>query len=96
MHTQAADCHENLVFAASAADCNPQCAAAGRVTVVEAEEIVEPGVIAPHQVHLPGAFVQRVVHVPALVNTSAPISGPRRDPRGCAWRNSLQTSAWNS
>jgi 3-oxoacid CoA-transferase subunit A len=34
---------------------------AGRVTVLEAEQVVEPGAIRPDDVHLPGVFVQRVV-----------------------------------
>ena len=37
---------------------------AGRVTIVEVEELVEPGEIDPAQVHLPGVFVQYVVHAP--------------------------------
>lgn len=34
---------------------------AGRITIAEVEELVEPGEIDPDQVHLPGIFVQRVV-----------------------------------
>lgn len=34
---------------------------AGRITIAEVEELVEPGGIDPDQVHLPGIFVQRVV-----------------------------------
>ena len=56
-----ADRHGNAVFHAAARNFNPVAAMAGRVTVVEAERVVEPGDIAPDQVHLPGAFVQRVV-----------------------------------
>jgi 3-oxoacid CoA-transferase subunit A len=44
---------------------NPLCAMAGRVTVAEVEELVEPGELDPEHVHTPGIFVQRVVHVPA-------------------------------
>jgi 3-oxoacid CoA-transferase subunit A len=36
------------------------CAAAGRITIAEVEELVEPGVLDPDQVHTPGIFVQRV------------------------------------
>ena len=43
---------------------NPLCAPAGRVTIAEVEELVEPGEIDPAEVHTPGIFVQRVVHVP--------------------------------
>jgi 3-oxoacid CoA-transferase subunit A len=51
----------NLVFHESARNFNPLCAMAGRVTVAEVEELVEPGELDPDRVHLPGIFVQRVV-----------------------------------
>ena len=57
------DRHGNLVFDASARNFNPLCAMAGRVTIAEVEELVEPGEIDPEQVHTPGVFVQRVVEV---------------------------------
>ena len=65
VHARYGDRHGNLVYEKSAANFNPLCAAAGRVTVAEVEELVEPGVLDPAQVHTPGIFVQRVVHVPA-------------------------------
>jgi 3-oxoacid CoA-transferase subunit A len=55
------DRHGNLVFNRSARNFNPLAAMAGRITVAEVEELVEPGEINPDQVHLPGIFVQRVV-----------------------------------
>ena len=55
------DRHGNLVFAKSARNFNPLAAMAGRVTIAEVEELVEPGAIDPDAVHLPGVFVQRVV-----------------------------------
>ncbi|MDF6022595.1 CoA transferase subunit A [Streptomyces sp. JH34] len=55
------DRHGNLVFNRSARNFNPLAAMAGRVTVAEVEELVEPGDIDPDHVHLPGIFVQRVV-----------------------------------
>ncbi|MFH8989787.1 CoA transferase subunit A [Streptomyces sp. NPDC017940] len=55
------DRHGNLVFNKSSRNFNPLAAMAGRVTVAEVEELVEPGGIDPDQVHLPGVFVQRVV-----------------------------------
>ena len=57
------DRHGNLVFNTSAMNFNPLCAMAGRVTVAEVEELVEPGELDPEHVHLPGIFVQRVVLV---------------------------------
>jgi 3-oxoacid CoA-transferase subunit A len=39
---------------------------AGRITIAEVEELVEPGDLDPEQVHTPGIFVQRVVHTPGV------------------------------
>jgi len=55
------DRHGNLVFNKSSRNFNPLCAMAGRVTVAEVEELVEPGEIDPDEVHLPGIYVQRVL-----------------------------------
>ena len=55
------DRHGNLVFSKSARNFNPLAAMAGRITVAEVEELVEPGAIDPDAVHVPGIFVQRVV-----------------------------------
>ncbi|QDQ14680.1 CoA transferase subunit A [Streptomyces spectabilis] len=55
------DRHGNLVFAKASRNFNPLAAMAGRVTVAEVEELVEPGAIDPDAVHLPGVFVHRVV-----------------------------------
>ncbi|MFI8868180.1 CoA transferase subunit A [Streptomyces sp. NPDC053707] len=55
------DRHGNLVFNRSARNFNPLAAMAGRITVAEVEELVEPGEIDPDHVHLPGILVQRVV-----------------------------------
>jgi 3-oxoacid CoA-transferase subunit A len=51
----------NAQFNASTRNFNVPAAMAGRVTVVEAEEVVEVGEIAPADVHLPGIFVKRIV-----------------------------------
>ncbi|MER7485827.1 CoA transferase subunit A [Streptomyces sp. NPDC126497] len=55
------DHHGNLVFRKAAANFNPLAAMAGRVTIAEVEELVEPGELAPDEIHLPGVYVQRVV-----------------------------------
>ncbi|HEX8971215.1 CoA transferase subunit A [Oryzihumus sp.] len=55
------DRHGNLVFHESARNFNPLAAMAGRVTIAEVEQLVEPGEIDADQVHLPGIFVQRVL-----------------------------------
>ena len=59
------DRHGNLVFRESARNFNPLAGMAGRVTVAEVEQLVEPGEIRPEDVHLPGVYVQRVVEVGA-------------------------------
>lgn len=55
------DRHGNLVFDKSARNFNPLAAMAGRVTIAEVEELIEPGTLNPDEIHLPGVFVQRVV-----------------------------------
>ncbi|GJF33352.1 succinyl-CoA--3-ketoacid-CoA transferase [Kitasatospora sp. NE20-6] len=57
------DRHGNLVFHKAARNFNPLAAMAGRVTIAEVEELVEPGVLDPDEIHLPGVFVQRVVEL---------------------------------
>ncbi|HVT37384.1 MAG TPA: CoA transferase subunit A [Nevskiaceae bacterium] len=59
-----ADKSGNLIFRKTARNFNPMVATAGRVTVVEAEQIVEVGALDPDQVHTPGIFVKRIVHNP--------------------------------
>ncbi|MFF0269473.1 CoA transferase subunit A [Kribbella sp. NPDC004536] len=56
-----ADRAGNCVFHAAARNFNPVAAMAGRLTIVEAEQVVEVGELPPDTVHLPGVFVQRVV-----------------------------------
>ena len=56
-----ADKAGNLVFRKTARNFNPMMAMAGKVCVVEVEEIVEAGELDPDQIHLPGIYVQRLV-----------------------------------
>ncbi len=58
-----ADTTGNLIFHKATRNFNPLCAMAGKITIVECEELVEPGTIDPEDVHLPGIFVQRIVKV---------------------------------
>jgi len=60
-----ADQAGNLVFRKTARNFNPACAMAGKVCVAEVEELVEVGAIDPDHVHLPGIYVDRIVHNPA-------------------------------
>jgi 3-oxoacid CoA-transferase subunit A len=57
------DRHGNLSYDASARNFNPLCAMAGRVTIAEVEELVDPGEMAPEHIDTPGVFVARVVEV---------------------------------
>ena len=57
------DRHGNLVFDKSTQNFNPLVASAGRITIAEVEQLVEPGDIDPQAIHVPGVFVQRVVEL---------------------------------
>ncbi|MDE2077068.1 MAG: CoA transferase subunit A [Burkholderiales bacterium] len=59
-----ADKSGNLIFRRTARNFNPAAAMAGKITVVEVEEIVETGSMDPDSVHLPGIYVHRIVHNP--------------------------------
>jgi len=59
-----ADEASNLVFRKTARNFNPACAMAGKLCIVEVEEVVQVGSIDPDQVHLPGIYVHRIVHNP--------------------------------
>ena len=56
-----ADPAGNLMFRKTARNFNPNMATAGKVTVVEVEEIVEPGAFDPDCIHVPGIYVDRIV-----------------------------------
>lgn len=56
-----ADRYGNVVYRHTAQNFNPLAAAAGKITVVEVEEIVEPGEIEPSQIHTPGIYVDRLI-----------------------------------
>ncbi|MCP4281928.1 MAG: succinyl-CoA--3-ketoacid-CoA transferase, partial [Alteromonas sp.] len=51
----------NCIYRHTAQNFNPMAATAGKVTVVEAEEIVEPGELNPSEIHTPGIYVNRVI-----------------------------------
>lgn len=50
----------NLVYKRTARNFNPMMAMAGKITIAEVEEIVEPGELDPDLIHTPGIFVQRI------------------------------------
>lgn len=62
VHAEIGDTEGNLVFNKTAMNFNPLAAMAGRICIAEVEELVAPGALDPGEVHLPGVFVQRVVH----------------------------------
>lgn len=55
------DTNGNLIFHATARNFNPMMATAGRITIAEVEELVEPGALDPDQIHTSGIFVQRII-----------------------------------
>ena len=56
-----ADHYGNVIYRHTAQNFNPLVASAGRITVVEVEEIVEPGELEPSQIHTPGIYVDRII-----------------------------------
>lgn len=50
----------NLLFKGTARNFNPMMAKAGKITIAEVEELVEPGVLDPNNVHVPGVYVHRI------------------------------------
>ncbi|ELO4321662.1 CoA transferase subunit A [Escherichia coli] len=56
-----ADWYGNVIYRHTAQNFNPLMAAAGKITVVEVEEIVPPGELEPATIHTPGIFVNRVI-----------------------------------
>ncbi|MEM7512101.1 MAG: CoA transferase subunit A [Bacteroidota bacterium] len=50
----------NLIYKGTARNFNPMMAMAGKITIAEVEELVEPGELDPNLIHTPGVFVQRI------------------------------------
>ena len=63
VHAWKGDKEGNLVYRKTARNFNPVMATAGKITVAEVENLVEPGEIEPDQIMTPGIFVQRIVHI---------------------------------
>jgi 3-oxoacid CoA-transferase A subunit len=66
IHAHTADKDGNLQYSKTARNFNPVMASAAKVTIAEAENIVEPGEINPECIHTPGIYVKRVVLVPRI------------------------------
>jgi 3-oxoacid CoA-transferase subunit A len=54
------DKHGNLIFKATSRNFNPLMAMAGKITIAEVEELVEPGELDPDMIHTPGIYVNRI------------------------------------
>ena len=67
VHAWKADTEGNLVYRKTARNFNPMMATAGKVTIAEVENLVQPGQIDPDHIITPGIFVKRIVHVPNAV-----------------------------
>ena len=50
----------NLVFRLTARNFSPLVAMSGKITIAEVEELVEPGMLDPNQIHTPGIYVHRI------------------------------------
>jgi 3-oxoacid CoA-transferase subunit A len=60
VHAYRGDTAGNLVFRKTARNFNPMMATAGRITIAEVEQLVEPGQLDPDCIHTPAIFVQRI------------------------------------
>ena len=58
------DTDGNLIYKGTARNFNPMMAMAGKITVAEVEELVQPGELDPNFIHTPGIFVQRIFQGP--------------------------------
>lgn len=50
----------NLIYRGTARNFNPMMATAGKITIAEVEELVEPGQLEPNDIHTPGIYVHRI------------------------------------
>ncbi len=67
VHAWKGDTEGNLVYRKTARNFNPMMATAGRITIAEVENLVEPGKIDPDHIVTPGVYVNRMIHVPNAV-----------------------------
>jgi 3-oxoacid CoA-transferase subunit A len=54
------DHYGNLIYKETARNFNPLMAMAGKITIAEVEELVEPGELNPNEIHTPGIYVHRI------------------------------------
>ena len=83
VHAWRGDTDGNLVYRRTSRNFNPVCAASGRVTFAEVEEIVAPGELDPDHIVTPGVYVQHVVQYSgALKEIEQRTTRPRPDAQG--------------
>lgn len=75
------DRHGNLVFEKAARNFNPVAGMAGRITIAEVDELVEPGEIDPDDVHLAGIYVDRIIQLSRGEASDLPIEKVTTRPR---------------
>jgi 3-oxoacid CoA-transferase subunit A len=56
-----ADRYGNCIYRHTAQNFNPMAATAGKITVLEVEELVEPGELSPSEIHTPGIYIDRII-----------------------------------
>ena len=64
VHAWKGDTEGNLIFRKTARNFNPMMATAGKITVAEVEHLFKAGELDPDEIHTPGIYVKRIVHVP--------------------------------
>ncbi len=65
VHAWKGDTEGNLIYRKTARNFNPMMATAAKVTVAEVEHLVQPGDLDADQIHTPGVYIKRIVHVPS-------------------------------
>ena len=63
VHAWKGDTKGNLIFRKTARNFNPMMATAGKITVAEVEHLYQAGELDPDEIHTPGIYIQRIVHV---------------------------------
>ena len=71
IHAERADTFGNHCYAASARNFSPLMAMAAKTVIVETEQLLAQGELRPEDVHTPGPFVDRVIHLPELSDAYA-------------------------
>ena len=84
VHARTADTFGNLRYRLTARNFNPLAAMCGRTTFAEAEQIVEPGELAPDDIHTPGVFVHHLMRATAAKDIEQRTTHPRPGPKEVA------------